>query len=112
MIKFFFMALISGNLNGLPQVQFNSVSTLPTRNITAADLTKIQSAAGDMLRAEGVNFDNIVVHNLFFLFEGTEQEFFNGTAIPEKVGEETAAAGDTAEFVAADDNDSTDLEAV
>ena len=92
MIKFFFMALISGNLEGRPQVQFNTVSALPTRNVTSGDLVKIQDAAAQMLTAEGVQFDNIVIHNLVFLAECTEAEFFEGTAIPQKAGEEAAPA--------------------
>lgn len=107
MNKFFFMALISGNLEGKPLVQFNSLTAMNTRNITARDLNKIQDAAADMLTNDGVPFDNIVIHNVFFLAEATEEEFFAGTAIPPKTGE---AAQEASDFVAAPEGDG--LEAV
>lgn len=82
MIKFFFMANMRATLEGRPQYEFNSVTAMAARNVTAADLTRIQQAAADML-AGNVQFDDIVITNLFFLAECTEEQFFAGVAQPQ-----------------------------
>lgn len=74
--KFFFMAVLAGSLHGKPVVQFNTVSAQTHRNLTAASLANIQDAGAQMLKAEGVEFDNVLVNNVFFLAECTEEDFF------------------------------------
>ena len=82
MNKFFFMAAVTANLNGLPQVGFNVVLNLDRRNILAIGLRHIQNAGAQMVKSEGMvegqDFDNIVIQNIFFLAECTEEEFAQG----------------------------------
>lgn len=92
--KFFFMAQMRAVFQGRPQSEFNTVSGLDSRNVTAADLTRIQDAAAQMLNGQ-VQFDDIVITNLFFLAECTEAEFFAGTQVadaPAAEGLEEAVA--------------------
>jgi hypothetical protein len=95
--KFWFMAAISANLQGRPQVGFNLVTAIPTRNVGAAALNHIQEAGAAMVnrQAEPIPFDDLVIQNLMFLGEMTDDEFRAGV-----LTEEEAATAD--EAVAAD----------
>jgi hypothetical protein len=74
--KFFFMAVLSGMQQGRPIMQFNTVTGSDSRNITALGLNMIQESGAEILRSEGVQFDNVLVNNIFFLAECTADEFF------------------------------------
>lgn len=78
--KFFFMAILTANLQGRPQVQFNVVTAGPARNILAADLVRIQNQAAVMMDQAGVQYDDLPIHNIFLLAENvTEAEFTANT---------------------------------
>jgi len=83
--KFFFMAIMTANLQGRPQVQFNTISMLEQRNVLSADLVKIQDAAARMMSNAGVVYDDLPIHNLFCLTPDgcTEEEFVAGTQMAE-----------------------------
>jgi hypothetical protein len=87
MNKFFFMAVLSANLQGVPRVQFNTITAMNTRNIAAADLTRIQNAGAQMVQQQEVEFDDLVIHNIFFLGEMTEEEFVANTQLREALVE-------------------------
>lgn len=93
MNKFFFMAALTANLAGVARVGFNVVVALDRRNVLASGLTRIQQSGAQMVIAEGmvegVDFDNIVVQNLFFLAECTEEEFVAGTELSAPAAEST-----------------------
>lgn len=112
--KFFFMAQMRAVFQGRPQSEFNTVSGLDSRNVTAADLTRIQDAAAQMLNGQ-VQFDDIVITNLFFLAECTEAEFFAGTQIadaPAAEGLEEAVAQSLNEAETAAEAEAPKLEVV
>lgn len=94
MIKFFFMAKISANLQGKPQVQFNTISALDTRNITAAGLNQVQEAAARMITPQGIPFDDLVIDNIFCLTPDglTEEEFVAGTQLRQQLEEASAGS--------------------
>jgi hypothetical protein len=99
--KFWFMASISANLEGRPQVGFNVVTAIPTRNVNAAALGHIQKAGASMVNSqeEPIPFDDLVIQNLFFLGEMTDEEFVAGTQRPDETADDVdlAPAGDVLE---------------
>lgn len=92
--KFWFMASISANLQGRPQVGFNLVTSIPTRNLGAAALNHIQEAGAAMVnrQAEPIPFDDLVIQNLMFLGEMTDDEFRAGVLTEEEADLQRAAA--------------------
>lgn len=71
----FFMVTMIATLGGRPVNQFNLLVKTDNRNITTADLHRTQMSGAHMLNSEQVEFDNLVVQNMFLLFEGTEEDF-------------------------------------
>lgn len=90
--KFFFMAAISAALQGRPQVQFNTITSLNDRNITARSLDMIQGAAADMINGQ-VEYDDLVIQNIFCLTPDgcDEDEFVAGTALADQLTQRRAA---------------------
>lgn len=81
MTKFFFMAVMTANLQGRSLARFNTISSIPQRNIMAADLGRIQDGGAQMCQAQGLEFDDILIENIFFLAECTEEQFTAGTVL-------------------------------
>lgn len=98
-IKFFFMASITAALQGKPQVKFNTISAVDSRNVTARVLDMIQQGAASMVQQQQVPFDDLVIENIFFLAECTEEEFTKNTQLAEQL----ANAANTAEAPAGPD---------
>lgn len=71
----FFMVTMIATLGGRPVNQFNLLVKTDNRNITTADLHRTQMSGAQMLNAEQVQYDNLVLQNMFLLFEGTEEDF-------------------------------------
>lgn len=91
--KFFFMAAISATLQGRPQVQFNTITSLNGRNISARSLDMIQNAAAEMINGQ-VEYDDLVIQNVFCLTPDgmTEEEFVAGTQLADQLAQRQAAA--------------------
>lgn len=91
--KFFFMAAISAALQGRPQVQFNTITSLNDRNISARSLDMIQNAAAEMINGQ-VEYDDLVIQNVFCLTPDgmTEEEFVAGTQLADQLAQRQAAA--------------------
>jgi hypothetical protein len=107
--KFFFMAVMTANLEGRPQASFNTVTSINGRNITAAVLEMIQNGGGQMCQQQGVNFDDIVIQNIFFLGEMTQEEFVKNTMLdPEFRNAQLQAMADQANMAQAA-NEASDL---
>ena len=99
MIKYFFMAVVNATLQGRPVVQFNTVSSLNNPDLTAGAIGAIQEGAANMANAQGTQFDDLVIQNLFCLTPNgmTEEQFTAGTALaqPQQAdNEEPLAAED------------------
>jgi hypothetical protein len=112
--KFFFMAAISAALQGRPQVQFNTITSLNDRNITARSLDMIQGAAADMINGQ-VEYDDLVIQNIFCLTPDgcDEDEFVAGTPLAEQLNLRRAAeAAAQTEQPAPADNSELDAQAV
>lgn len=90
--KFFFMAAISAALQGRPQVQFNTITSLNDRNISARSLDMIQNAAAEMIAGQ-VDYDDLVIQNVFCLTPDgmTEEEFVAGTQLADQLNARRAA---------------------
>lgn len=90
--KFFFMAAISAALQGRPQVQFNTITSLNDRNISARSLDMIQAAAAEMIAGQ-VEYDDLVIQNVFCLTPDgmTEDEFVAGTQLADQLNARRAA---------------------
>jgi hypothetical protein len=71
----FFMVTMIATLGGRPVNQFNLLARTESRNVTTADLHRTQLSGAQMLDAEQVQYDNLVLQNMFLLFEGTEEDF-------------------------------------
>ncbi len=86
-VKFFYMASIKATLDGRPVVCFNTISAFNNINVTASMLNSIQQAAAEMATAEGVEFTDLVVENLFCLtpIGCTEKEFVAGTQLVDQL---------------------------
>lgn len=93
--KFFFMAAISAALQGRPQVQFNTITSLNDRNISARSLDMIQNAAAEMINGQ-VEYDDLVIQNVFCLTPDgmTEEEFVAGTQLADQLAQRQAAEAD------------------
>lgn len=90
--KNFFMAVMAATLEGRPQVRFNTVSGLTSgRNLTAKALEMIQESGAQMMQQSNVQFDNLVLDNIFWLGEMTDEEFMAGTSLAEQLGLTQAA---------------------
>jgi hypothetical protein len=100
MIKYFFMAVINATMGGRPVVQFNTVSSLNIPDLTAASISAIQEGAANMANAQGTQFDDLVIQNLFCLTPNgmTEEQFTAGTALAPQPEDEPQT--DVAERVA------------
>jgi hypothetical protein len=94
MIKYFYMALINATFEGRPVAQFNTVSAVEGINVTALRLNQIQQGAADMVMQQGIQFDDVVVQNLFLLtpMGCTEEEFTANTQLSERAMAEAQAS--------------------
>ena len=92
--SFFFMAALTATAQGRPLIQFNTITSLPSRNIGAKQLANIQEAGAKMLMGQ-VEFDDLVIQNVFFLGEMTEAEFMEGVNTADQLNEALAQQAPT-----------------
>lgn len=85
--KNFFMSSMTATMQGRPLVRFNTVIGLEHgRNVTAKILELIQESGAQMMQGQEVQFDNLVLDNIFWLGEMTDAEFMAGTNVVEQLG--------------------------
>lgn len=94
MNKFFFMSALTATLNGRSVTQFNTLVALNQRNITASGLNNIQQSGAAMCNQESVEFTDIVINNVIFLAECTDEEFVAGTELATADEADLEAAGE------------------
>lgn len=90
MKKHFFMASMLATAGGRPVAQFNTITAVNNRNIFARELTKIQTTASHFVQPG--TFDDLVINNLMYLGEGTEEEFTAGTQLSEQAAADPQVA--------------------
>lgn len=85
--KNFYMSAMTATMEGRPLVRFNTVVGLENgRNVTARHLELIQQSGAEMMNASNVQFDNIILDNVFWLGEMTDEEFMKGTDLAQQIG--------------------------
>lgn len=82
--RHFFLAYMVATMQGNAVYQFNSVSAKNNKPVSGQDLSQFQQAAAEQLQAEQVNFDNIIIQNIVYLGEFTDEEFFGNSAVTEE----------------------------
>lgn len=106
--KFFFMSALTATLHGRPITTLSTISALDSQNLTARSLDMIQQGAASMVQEAGVEFTDLVINNIFFLGEMTEEEFTGGTSLA-KLQQSTEAEAQETDLVAEGFDDRANL---